>query len=790
MIIVDPVAMGDTAFTRPSPKWVYDRTGALVEVPANTLAVTYDPSDLRKAPYALFEPEATSVCQQPEAFDNTAAWTATNLKPVSVADVLSPRGDAAAFKLVEDTTLASRKVRCNAGYTGAQISTNERRTFSVFAKAGERSRIQLQVNGYGGNYANVRFDLINGTHDEVTSFGSAKGFTAGMINVGNGWYRVWITGTPRPDLDSLGCDHDIWMHNLGVSYYAGDGESGLYVFGANVTRGELASYIPPKAIFSHRQSEATVWDQNGVLQTLAVNVPRITYDPTNLARPPYLLVEDYASATNYTRNNAMQGAVVGTPGTSPSTWSFMSSSNGIERSIVGLGQEDGIDYIDVRFSGTVAASFTTYQTIGGGAPAAMGQTWAASAFFRLIGGSTEGATLRYRVSPRDNVFVNLPGSGIITFSPTGGKLSSQRVSAVATFPENPSIANTLVEFIIDFVNGATVDFTIRIGLPQLERDRVTSPIKTSGSVVTRQRDIVTYNHTRAADLIGPAAGLVYSNVPLTEPPYDANATYAKGAVVHDPATKIVYWSMVDANKGNALSDPAKWNKRTPTNRWAMLDDRNDTQTENPEEIVLVLSARAITQGLYLGNLDASEIRVAMTDLRRGLVYREERNLIVSRSKSSFYRWAFTRLRRRTYFLTLKLPVYAHSLVTILIRRPGAVAKCGMCMLGPAIDVGLSHYGLSTELKDFSDTSFNPDGTSKTVVRGYAKRMSVDVEVDNDEIDDVEEELIGFRQKVVVYVGTVLFGSAMLVGKFSSLKKVIPGLRKSRVSLQIEGVVSK
>ncbi len=112
------------------------------------------------------------------------------------------------------------------------------------------------------------------------------------------------------------------------------------------------------------------------------------------------------------------------------------------------------------------------------------------------------------------------------------------------------------------------------------------------------------------------------------------------------------------------------------------------------------------------------------------------------------------------------------------------------MLGPAIDVGLSHYGLSTELKDFSSTTMNPDGTSKTVVRGYAKRMSVDVEIDNDVIDSVEDELIGFRQKVVVWVGTVLFGSAMLVGKFSSLKKVIPRLHKSTMSLQIEGVVTK
>ena len=60
MIIVDPVALGDVACTRASPKWVCDRTGTLVQVPADTLAVTYDPSDLSKAPYAMVEAPSTN----------------------------------------------------------------------------------------------------------------------------------------------------------------------------------------------------------------------------------------------------------------------------------------------------------------------------------------------------------------------------------------------------------------------------------------------------------------------------------------------------------------------------------------------------------------------------------------------------------------------------------------------------------------------------------------------------------------------------------------------------------
>lgn len=291
------------------------------------------------------------------------------------------------------------------------------------------------------------------------------------------------------------------------------------------------------------------------------------------------------------------------------------------------------------------------------------------------------------------------------------------------------------------------------------------------------------------EVISNVPGLVHTNVPETEPLHSMSATYAAKAIVRD-ADHWLYESLTAGNVGNALSDKTKWLElKQRSNPRAMFDERNNTQTSNPDEILFVMSARAIAQGLYLGNIDATEIRVSMTDPTRGLVYSETQSLVVSSTASSFFRWCFNRIRRKTYFLTLRLPVYANGLVTVAILKPGSIAKCGMCMLGPAVDVGLSHYGLTTEIKDFSTTNFNPDGTSSTILRGYAKRMSVDVKVDNEQVDSVEEQLIAYRQKVVVWVGTVMYGSAMLCGKYSSFRKVISDKRQSQMALQIEGVVS-
>lgn len=525
-----------------------------------------------------------------------------------------------------------------------------------------------------------------------------------------------------------------------------------------------------------RPSLKWVWDRTGTLVEVPADTLAVSYDPSDLSAAPFAVV-DLEPSTNHIRNNTMQGTVPGTPGTVPELWGPTDpSSGGIVRSIVGTGVENGIDYIDIRYQG-IAAAYTVLFirfAVTGAITAAIDQKWAHKAYYKLVSG-TPGAVQMF-ITERDAAAAN---TGILYSDafPLTSALTERSMEYVTWAATTVSIYPGLA---VNFNGGQSYDFTIRIGLPQLYRGQAPKlPIKTSGAAVTR-----------AADVIGPTAGLIYSNVPMVEPPYDAATTYATGAAVYDPATKIVYWSMIDANKGNALSDPSKWNKRTAINRWAMFDDRNSTVTSNPEEIIAVVSARAITQGMFAGALDASEVLVSMTHPTRGVVYSERRNLVLPRSGSSFFGWCFNRLRMRTWFLTLKLPVFANALVTITIRRPGGVAKCGMCMIGPAIDVGLSLMGLSTELKDYSTTTFYPDGSSDTIPRGFSKRMSIDLSVERDRVETIEDDLIKRRQKTLVWLGSTMRGDTMLVGKFSSFRKVIDSYPRSKMALQIEGVLSQ
>jgi hypothetical protein len=251
----------------------------------------------------------------------------------------------------------------------------------------------------------------------------------------------------------------------------------------------------PAGVTFTRASSAWGFNSAGVVTQYATDVPRFVYDPVTLQNLG-LLVE--GARTNSIRNNTAVGTVAGTPGTNPTNWILATTANNITRTIVGSGVEDGIEYLEVQYTGTpsTSSSMSFFFDATTQVAAVTGQVWSGSCYIRLVSGSwANTSAVTIQLAER-----NSGGSGLgFTTAPmlaTNAPLRTQRFTATRTFDQATTAAAT-VSLSIGYTIALPIDFTLRIGLPQLEQSEgQTSSIKTSTVAVTRQNDFALITDAR------------------------------------------------------------------------------------------------------------------------------------------------------------------------------------------------------------------------------------------------------------------------------------------------------
>lgn len=159
-----------------------------------------------------------------EQFDN-AAWTKSNAT-VTANATTAPDGTSTADKLVENNLLADHTI-----YQLLTLIKGVQYSFSFYAKAAERPGIRLErYLSTLGIFFVATFDLSNGTFSTTGAVDSAS-----IENVGNGWYRCEIKITPDPTTATISSGVRINLFDGSTDNYTGDGTSGIYLWGAQLT---------------------------------------------------------------------------------------------------------------------------------------------------------------------------------------------------------------------------------------------------------------------------------------------------------------------------------------------------------------------------------------------------------------------------------------------------------------------------------------------------------------------------------------------------------------------------
>jgi hypothetical protein len=201
----------------------------------------------------------------------------------------------------------------------------------------------------------------------------------------------------------------------------------------------------------------------------------------------------------------MQGAVA--PSTVPTNWQSVIVA-GTTATVVGTGIQNGITYLDVRVNGTPSVS-TYYNLVPDILVAgSSGQTWTGSFWASLIAGSLSNTSANIEIRESD------AAQGFLTNSLTTLPITSTltRYSQTRTL-NNASTAFVSVRFVWQATVGLPVDFTLRIGLPQLELGAfATSVIPTTTTALTRNADVASMTGTNFSSWFNAAEGTLLAQV--------------------------------------------------------------------------------------------------------------------------------------------------------------------------------------------------------------------------------------------------------------------------------------
>lgn len=197
----------------------------------------------------------------------------------------------------------------------------------------------------------------------------------------------------------------------------------------------------------------------------------------------------------------MQGANVST-NTLPNFWSV--GGNGLTSQVVGLGVENGLNYIDINYNGvatfnSVQAQFDTNTSIN----AVIAQTWSLSVYMKIISSTLPPNSYRIQINEFSSAGSYLTG-GQLVISPTTAiqRFSQTRTNTSATC----AFVNSYYFFTLTV--GNSYNFTIRIYAPQLEQGAYpTSYVPTTTSATTRNQDVI--SRSGISDLIGQTEGVMF-----------------------------------------------------------------------------------------------------------------------------------------------------------------------------------------------------------------------------------------------------------------------------------------
>lgn len=237
----------------------------------------------------------------------------------------------------------------------------------------------------------------------------------------------------------------------------------------------------------------------------------------------------------------------------------------------------------------------------------------------------------------------------------------------------------------------------------------------------------------------------------------------------------------------AAGNEGYWLDLGATNRWAMFDQYNGSQSTATDLIEVVIQTGGTTRvdAVALLNIDAAAVQI-ISETGDGEVYNETFNLVSTDGITDWYAYFFEEIVRKGDLVVTGLPPYVAQTITVILTDTGTVA-IGTLVVGQLKVIGGTVYGASVGITDYSRKETDDFGNYTIVERAFSKRGEFKVWTDTNRVDEIQRVLAAYRATPIVYLGTDDYASTQIYGFYKSFEQEIAAREKSWCTLEIEGL---
>ena len=286
--------------------------------------------------------------------------------------------------------------------------------------------------------------------------------------------------------------------------------------------------------------------------------------------------------------------------------------------------------------------------------------------------------------------------------------------------------------------------------------------------------------------------LTSSNIPEDEyPAWVSGTSYtALDKVIYQH--KIYERIVTGAGTTPPNLDQVNWLDSGYTNRYRMFDNVVSNVSSRTGGIQFTLTPNEVVNGIAFLNLNATSVRVVVTDPTVGVVYDETKELTGSSEVTDYYSYFFAPLvdlNNLKLAVFLDLPSnYPTASISVTISSGAGLVEVGEVVYGVQTTVGRTNYGTAIGIKSYSRKETDEFGNVSVVKRKNSKYAEYDIDIDNRFLASVQRFFSDIDTVPCLFIGNPDMEELIVYGFYNEFKATISFPTVSKCNLRVEGLV--